>query len=119
MKTLLFIILTLFLTGCAQFAPKANYQVEVCERTFDWNEEKRRQDVIWESCTKSFAESNRESKNVALKYDPENGGLDFQAGELTNAPETAWAQAIAELLKDPEAVQATVNVFKALLTGGK
>lgn len=99
---IIFIILTCFIVvGCQQFAPKANYQVENCERTYQWDDKRQRDVITFESCTTSYAQSNRESKSVVLKSNQKTGQLDFTAGELTNAEEAAWAKVLANLLSDP------------------
>jgi len=119
MKKLLILLILVLMTGCAQFAPKATYQVENCDRTYQWDAERQRDVITFESCTKSNVESNRESKNIVLKSNQKSGQLDFSAGELTNAEETAWAKALAEILSDPEAVQAGFGILRTLLTGQK
>lgn len=98
---IIFINMLILFTSCAQFAPKANYQVETCDTFYRWDDNRMQHIITHETCVTSTAESNRESKNIVLKSNQKTGQLDFTAGELSNASETEWSKALARLLSDP------------------
>ena len=107
------ILNTLFLTGCQQFAPKAEYTIENCTTHFYWDDEKKMNRITHETCTRSTANSNREVADFKLDSNQQKGTFNVQAGSLTNANETAWARAMGELLSDPQVV---ATGLKALLS---